>query len=353
MLLDDFHQFKKYDPENMLEKIDTLPEQLEKAWQLGHHQELPDFNKFQRILIAGMGGSAIGADLLVSFIANQCRLPVIVHRDYDLPAWAFGPETLVITSSHSGNTEESISAFESATKNRCSRIVITTGGKLAEMAKRSDVPLWLFPNEGQPRAAVGYSFGLLLSLFARLGYIDNPEEELSSSIKALRQAQTCLKADIPAISNPAKRMAGQLIGRYVAVIGPGFLAPVARRWKGQISEIAKAWAQFEFIPEANHNTLAGSHNPEEVLSKLAVLFLRSPADYPRNRLRIELTKKSFMLQGICTDIIDAGGDTLLANLWTLLHFGDYMAYYLAMAYQEDPTPVAAIESFKLDMKASG
>ncbi len=353
MLLDDFQQFKNFDRENMLEKIDTLPEQLEKAWQSGHTQALPDFANIQRILIAGMGGSAIGADLLVSYISSQCRIPVVVHRDYDLPAWAFEPETLVITSSHSGNTEESISAFERAAKNHCTMMLITTGGKLAEMAQQSHVPFWLFPNEGQPRAAVGYSFGLLLSLFTRLGFIDNPEEELSSTIKIMRQAQTCLKADVPAISNPAKRMAGQLIGRYVAVIGPGFLAPVARRWKGQMSEVAKAWAQFEFIPEANHNTLAGSLNPEEVLSKLAVLFLRSPSDHPRNRLRTELTKKSFMLQGICTDIIDAGGETPLANLWTLLHFGDYMAYYLAMAYKMDPTPVAAIESFKLEMKGNG
>jgi glucose/mannose-6-phosphate isomerase len=352
MLLDDFHQFKNYDPEHMLEKIDRLPEQLETAWQLGHRQVVPDFPEIKRVLIAGMGGSAIGADLLVSYISGQCRIPVIVHRDYDLPAWADGPETLVITSSHSGNTEETISAYDEAVGNRCSLMVVTTGGKLAEMAKQSKMTYWLFPNEGQPRAAVGYSFGLLLSLFTRLGLINDPSNDLSSTITAMRLAQAGLKADVPAISNPAKRMAGQLIGRYVAVFGAGFLAPIARRWKGQLSEVAKTWGQFEFIPEANHNTLAGTLNPEEVLCKLAVLFLRSPSDHPRNRLRIDLTKKSLMLQGIGTDIIDATGETRLANLWTLLHFGDYMAYYLAMAYKVDPTPVAAIEAFKKDMKNS-
>ncbi len=352
MILDDFTQFKNYDPENMLEKIDALPDQLEEAWELGNRHALPAFPGIQRVLIAGMGGSAIGGDLLVSYISNQCQLPVVVHRDYDLPAWACDPETLVIASSHSGNTEECLSAFDKAIENRCLILAITTGGKLAEKALQLHIPLWLFSHIGQPRTAVGYSFGLLLSLFTRLGLIADPGNELSSALSAMRQAQKSLKADVPVISNPAKRMAGQLIGRYVTVIGSGILTTIARRWKGQIGELAKAWGQFEFIPEADHNTLSGSLNPEEVLSKLAVLFLRSPSDDPRNRLRTELTKKSFMLQGISTDIIDASGETPLANLWTLLHFGDYMAYYLAMAYQVDPTPVAAIEAFKLDMKSS-
>lgn len=348
-MLDDFTQFPKYDPENMLGKIDTLPDQLEAAWQLGNNQPPIEFPETHRVLIAGMGGSAIGADLLTGYISNQCHLPVFVHRDYDLPAWANGSDTLVIASSHSGNTEETLSAFDRAIANQCTLMAITTGGKLAEKARQLEVPLWLFPNLGQPRTAVGYSFGLLLSLFSRLGYISNPANELSSAINAMRKAQTSLKADVPAMSNPAKQMAGQIIGQFVTVIGSGILSPVARRWKGQISELSKAWAQFEFIPEANHNTLAGSLNPKEILTKLAVLFLRSPSDDPRNRNRTELTKKSFLCQGIYADIIDASGDTPLANLWTLLHFGDYMAYYLAMAYQVDPTPVAAIEAFKQEM----
>jgi glucose/mannose-6-phosphate isomerase len=127
------------------------------------------------------------------------------------------------------------------------------------------------------------------------------------------------------------------------------LEPVARRWKGQISEVAKAGAAFEFLPEADHNTLAGVWNPEEVLMKVFALFLRAPSYHARNQLRTNLTKKVFMLEGINTDFIDAAGDTSLAHQWTALHFGDYTAYYLAMAYGVDPTPVEAIESFKLDM----
>jgi glucose/mannose-6-phosphate isomerase len=139
------------------------------------------------------------------------------------------------------------------------------------------------------------------------------------------------------------------VGRWVIVLGADFLEPVARRWKGQISEIAKAWSQFEALPEADHNTLAGVNNPANALRLTAVLVLRAQANHPRNRLRANLTKEILMLEGLGTDFVDAQGDSRLAQLWTLLHFGDYMAYYLAMAYGVDPTPVEAIESFKAQM----
>jgi glucose/mannose-6-phosphate isomerase len=131
------------------------------------------------------------------------------------------------------------------------------------------------------------------------------------------------------------------------------LEPVARRWKGQISEVAKAAGAFEALPEADHNTLAGVNNPEEILPRVMMLFLRAASYHPRNRLRTQLTKQGFMLEGIGTDFIEAVGETRLAQQWTALHFGDYTAYYLAMAYGEDPTPVEAIESLKREMKSAG
>jgi glucose/mannose-6-phosphate isomerase len=139
----------------------------------------------------------------------------------------------------------------------------------------------------------------------------------------------------------------------VAVFGSGILAPVARRWKCQINELAKAWAQFEFLPEADHNTLAGLLNPDENLARTMALFLCGPADHPRNRLRSDLTRKVFMLEGLSTDSFDARGDTPLANQWTTLHFGDYTAYYLAMTYGVDPTPVSALETLKQELRAAG
>jgi len=350
MNLDDISAFRKLDPQSMLAEINGLPDQLDRAWELGKCLPLPAWKGISRVLIAGMGGSAIGADLLAAYIAPLCPIPIVVHRDYDLPAWAKGAETLVVASSHSGNTEETLSAFEQAVERGCRILAISMGGKLAAAAGRAGAHLWLFEHRGQPRAAVGFSFGLLLAAFSRLGLIPDPEADLEDAIAAMKSQQAYLEAEISTTENPAKRLAGQLVGRWVAVMGAEILAPVARRWKGQISELAKAWGQFEFLPEANHNTSAGVVHPEEVLSKTSVLFLRAESYHPRNKLRVSLTKEIFMLEGLGTDFFDAKGETPLAQLWTALHFGDYCAYYLAMAYGVDPTPVEAIEGLKARMK---
>jgi glucose/mannose-6-phosphate isomerase len=350
--LDDLDFIRNHDPQKMLAEIDNLPAQLENAWRLGQSLPPPTLMDIHQVIISGMGGSAIGADLLAAYIAPSCPIPVIVHRDYGLPAWANGAQTLVIASSHSGNTEETLDAFNTAVHNHCRLMAIATGGKLAELATQQKIPLWKFEHTGQPRAAVGFSFGLLLAVFARLGLIPDPAEELAGAVAAMKRQQENLRAEVPAAQNPAKRLAGQLVGRWVNVYASGCLAPVARRWKGQINEIAKAGAGFEAIPEADHNALAGLFNPADILSHTTTLFLRAPSDHPRNHLRAELTQKGFMLEGLNTDLYEAPGESSLAHIWTSLHFGDYSAYYLAIAYGADPTPVDVLEDFKAAMKAA-
>lgn len=350
MDLNDFRDFRGLDTQNMLGEIDDLPNQLGAAYRLGMKQDLLDWKDVKQIVIAGMGGSAIGADLLAAYCASLCPLPVSVHRDYGLPLFARGPETLVICSSHSGNTEETLDAFDAARKAGCRVIVVTTGGELAAHAKENSVPVWTFEHKGQPRAAVGFSFGLLLAMFQRLGFIPDQKEIVEGAIAAMKKSQEHLKADVSTVHNPAKRYAGQLMGRWVTIMGSGLLAPVARRWKGQINELAKAGANFEFLPEANHNALAGTNYPEDVLNAHTMtIFLRSLSDHPRNRLRTELTKNALMLEGMNTDLAEARGDTPLAHMWTLILFGDYMAYYLAMCYGVDPTPVQVLVEFKQAM----
>lgn len=351
MNLDDLERFKQLDTLNMLGEIDNLPDQLANAYQLGMKHALPDWKDFKQVVIAGMGGSAIGADLLASYCASLAPLPVSVHRDYSLPLFARGHETLVICSSHSGNTEETLDAFESARKAECRIVVVCTGGELAKRAKDNNIPLWTFDHAGQPRAAVGFSFGLLLAMFQRLGFLPDQSKEMEDAVASMKRSQQHLKADVPAVKNPAKRYAGQLMGRWVTFMGSGLLSVVARRWKGQINEVAKAGANFEFLPEADHNTLAGTMNPQETLNAHTMtLFLRAPSDHPRNRLRSDLTRKAFMLEGMNTDYIDARGDTPLAHMWTSILFGDYMSYYLAMGYGVDPTPIQALVEFKEAMK---
>lgn len=347
MNLDDLDRFKQLDTLNMLGEIDNLPNQLEFAYELGMRHDLPDWKDFRQVVIAGMGGSAIGADLLASYCASLAPIPVSVHRDYGLPFYARGAETLVICSSHSGNTEETLQAFDVAHKAGCRIIAVCTGGELAKRAKENNIPVWTFEHSGQPRAAVGFSFGLLLAMFERLGFIPNQKDAVDDAVTAMKRTQQHLKADVIAAKNPAKRYAGQLMGRWVTIMGSGLLSVVARRWKGQLNEVAKAGANFEFLPEADHNTLAGTQNPEETLNAHTMtVFLCAPSDHPRNHLRSELTRKAFMLEGLNTDFIEARGDTPLAHMWTMILFGDYMAYYLAMGYGVDPTPIKSLVDFK-------
>ncbi len=348
MNLNDLSLFSQLDPQNMLAEIENLPEQLAAAWELGQNLPLPPTSRpIERIVLSGMGGSGIGDDLLAAYAAETCPVPVIVHRDYGLPAFANGPSTLVVASSHAEDAEETLDSFQTARQRGCITLAVCAGGKLAGQASAAGIPLWQFTHHGQPHAAVGYSFGLLLALFSRLRLIPHPAADLSEAIAAMREQQANLRAEIPAALNPAKRYAGQLVGRWVTVFGTGVLAPVARRWKTQINELAKAPANFEFLPEANHNTLAGLANPADLLqSRTLAMFLLAPSDQPRNRLRSEFTRQVFMLEGSNTDFYMAKGASKLAHLCTALHFGDYLAYYLAMAYQTDPAPAEALAHLK-------
>ncbi len=351
MDLDDLERFKQLDKQNMLGEIDGLPDQLAAAFASGLQQPLPDWKNIRHVVISGMGGSAIGADLLAAYAAPTAPIAVTVHRDYGLPAWARGEDVLVVASSHSGNTEETLDSFDAALENKCRLLAVCTGGELRERAKAKQIPCWTFDHKGQPRAAVGFSFGLLLALFSRLGLLPDQTEAIKGAVEAMKKSQENLRAEIPAVNNPAKRYAGQLMGRWVTVMGAGLLAPVARRWKGQMNEVVKAGANFEYLPEADHNTLAGTLNPDEVLNPHTMtLFLRAPSDHPRHRLRSDLTRQTMMMEGMNTDHVDARGDHPLAHMWTLILFGDYMAYYAAMGYGMDPTPVDALENFKQTLK---
>lgn len=346
MLFDSPDIYPTLDPSNFQGEIAALPDHLESAWQQGPSHALPDSTGIDRVIVAGMGGSAIGADLIRAWMAPMAPVPVITHRDYGLPAWAQGPGTLVVLSSHSGNTEEALSAYDAAAAQGCRRVAVCTGGELASRALGDGVPLWRFEHAGQPRAGVGYSAGLLLSLFTRMGFVKDPSAGVASAVAAMREQAPALAPETPAAQNPAKRYAGQFMGRSVVFFGAEFLAPVARRWKTQVNELAKAWAASEELPEADHNALAGLELPEEQAGRTFSLFLVSPLLGERNAKRMALTRQAYMLQGVSTDFYLAQGEGRLAHQWTALQFGDYVAYYLAIAYEVDPTPVEALVSFK-------
>ncbi len=334
------------DPENMLAYIDALPDDLEKAWSLGQAYELPEFPKISKICIAGMGGSAIGGDMLASYLAKGSKVPIVSWRNYSLPDWARGEDTLVICSSHSGNTEETLSAFDQALKSGCSILAFSTGGELQKRARQAGKSCWIFEHYGQPRTAIPFAFGILLAFLYRSGLADFDLTELDEAVSAMSTQRELLTAASPLHQNPARRLAGQLLGRNVIILGAGENEVIARRWKGQIAELAKAWAAFEAIPEMNHNALAGLEAPESLFEKTSAIFLRAKMDHPRNQIRIEHSMQQFLIAGMAVDSVHAVGSSRMAQMWSLLQFGDYVAYYLALDYGVDPTPIEALNALK-------
>ncbi|MBN2043840.1 MAG: bifunctional phosphoglucose/phosphomannose isomerase [Anaerolineales bacterium] len=345
MHLDDLNLIKELDSENMLQHINNLPDQLAGAWEIGLKLPLPDFKEFHHVVIAGMGGSAIGGDLVKAYAQQFSHIPITVLRDYDLPNWS---KTLVICSSHSGNTEETLSVFDQAVEAGLPTLPICTGGKLAEKAGETGSALWIFEDDFQPRAAVGFSFGLLLAALTRLGMfpLEETSEQIKNTAAAMKTQMTNLQPEVPAPTNPAKRLAGQFVNRWITIFGAGFLAPVARRWKTQINEIAKAQASFEVIPEANHNTLQGAYFPEVNVNHSLNFFITSKHNHRRNQIREEYTRKTFMLEAFATDFYRTHGKSVMEDMWTALHMGDYISYYLAIIYRVDPTPVPMLADLK-------
>ncbi len=352
--LNDAQAIRERDPQGMLRHIAGLPDQCEAAWRDAHGVELPGtFREVGQVVIAGMGGSAIGAALLQSLAAPQSRVPIHVLRDYDLPAFAGGPSTLVIASSHSGNTEETVSVFQQAHARQCQLMAAASGGKIAELAKQYGAPFLRVSYASQPRAALGYSFVPLLAFASRLGWIEDQADGLKEATAVMRGWNAELAPEVPVVKNLAKRMAGQVMGRFVIVYGAGLFAEVARRWKGQVNENAKHFAAFEALPEADHNALLGSSYPDDMPQRLKVIFLTGMRDHPRNAARAEITREILMTQGCDTDLLSARGESPLAQMLSLIQLGDWISGYLGVLNGVDPSDTELLLDFKDRMAQIG
>ncbi|HHH40391.1 MAG TPA: bifunctional phosphoglucose/phosphomannose isomerase [Chloroflexi bacterium] len=348
--LDDTQKFAEIDPQGMTQHVVNFPQQVEDAWALAQGLDLPAaYRQVRQIVIAGMGGSAIGGDLLRALVADACPLPIHVHRGYGLPAFAQGEETLVIVSSYSGNTEETLSAFEAALSRGTRLVALTTGGRLRERCRQEGVPLFTFDYAAQPRAALGYSFIPLVAVLSQLGFIEDPGEAVAEAVGVMRAWQEEIGPEVPLARNPAKRLAGQLMERVPVVYGAELLAPVARRWKGQFNENAKGWAFYEELPELNHNAVVGYERSEVVQPWVVVLLLRSAYDSPRVQRRWEVTRELLLRYGVNHDVVWARGESRLAQMLSIIHFGDFVSLYLALASGVDPTPVEPIVHLKAEL----
>jgi glucose/mannose-6-phosphate isomerase len=344
--LDDARLITATDPDGMLARIKELPAQFKQAWQVVGGFKLPtDYRNVNKVVVLGMGGSAIGGDLVRTLVQNECKIPIIIHRDYGLPAFV-DENTLLIASSYSGNTEETLSGFELALKTPAKKIAMTTGGKLLQLAEKAGVPVLKIEYRAQPRAALGFSFIPTLGIMQKLGFITDISADVAEAITVLESLSARLDENSPARSNPAKQIAQRLYGNLPAVWGAGIAAEIARRWKGQINENAKSWAVYEVFPELNHNAAVGFPHPRDLTSRIRVILLRAASYNARIRLRYEVTSGLLKQAGVPFEFVDAEGSSPLAQMASLITLGDYVSYYMAILYQVDPTPVKAINYLK-------
>lgn len=347
MNLDDKSIFDEFDPENMLDRVSELPQQCQMAWQQAQDLDLPaDYGDVQHIVAVGMGGSAIGGALLQGLVADACDIPITVVRDYTLPAFVDGPDTLVIGCSYSGNTEETRTAFGQALERGARTMVITTDGKLGALAEEEDIPLVRFDYQSQPRAALGYSFVLLLGVAWHLGLIRDYTADIEEAARVMEDWQAEIGPDVPTAENAAKQLAQQIEGQIPVIYGAGFLAAVANRWKTQFNENAKHWAFFEVLPELNHNAVVGFGIPSVARDNTIALMLRSSLDHPRVQKRWDVTGELLAREGVDAEEIHGRGESALSQTLSLIHFGDYVSFYLAMLNEVDPTPVETIAFLK-------
>ena len=347
MNLNDPQAIRRLDADHMLERIRELPDQCTAAWEQSEELALPpDYGSVGDVTIVGMGGSAIGGALLRGLVADESDVPINVVRDYALPASVQGPNSLVIASSYSGNTEETLSCFEQAQARNARTLAITTGGKLADLAREAGDPVVQFEYDSQPRAAIGFSLTLLLGVTHQLGLVRDYTEDVAESAQVMEGWQQEIDIDIPQAQNPAKKLAERIHGSLPIVYGAGFLSAVANRWKTQFNENAKHWAFFEVLPELNHNAVVGLGIPDVIRDTSVVLMLRSDQEPKRIRERWDVTRELLSRERVTVEEIHGRGEYPLTQMLSLIHFGDFVSFYVAMLNEVDPTPVDTIAFLK-------
>lgn len=343
--LDDKAIYEKLDPEGMGQRIRELPEVILDAWQAASQFELPRYQSIDKILILGMGGSAIGGDLVRRLLLEESKAQIQIHRDYTLPSWV-DEKTLVIASSYSGNTEETLSAVEQALDTAAKILIITTGGKLLEISKVHNLPAFVFNYKAQPRAAIAWSVFPLLNFIIRLNLAEDKDAEVSEAAMVCEQFAKKIEPSKPVSHNLAKEMAYRLHGHLPVIYGAGIVTEVAYRWQTQFNENSKQWAFAQALPELNHNAVAGYQLPAEILPSVSVILLRSNHLSQRIIRRYSITSELLVRAGVGVVSADGRGISPLAQMMSLVLLGDYVSYYLALLNNTDPSPVDNISFLK-------
>lgn len=348
-ILDEEEVYTRYDRAGMLHHLNGMPELCQDAWQMSKKLKPPwDGAGINKVIICGMGGSAIGGEMASRLLMDEIKIPILVHRDRELPAFV-DASTLVITSSYSGMTEETLSCFNRTLETGAKILVITHGGRLGSLARANNIPVFTINYDSPPRAALPFSLLAILFSLQKLGFISDKTRDVVETVSVLKDLVQRFNQGILTEENRAKQLAVSIHGHLTVIYGAGILSPVARRWKTQFNENSKAWAFYETFPELNHNAVAGYGFPRELVRRLMVVLLRS------SQLESRIKRQYQALNGLLDEAkverrtIETCGQSPLSRMMSLVLLGDYVSVYLALLYRVDPSPVKALEYLKEEL----
>ncbi|MBI3033840.1 bifunctional phosphoglucose/phosphomannose isomerase [Candidatus Woesearchaeota archaeon] len=324
------------DSGNMIGVLDNFPKQIEEAAGLAGKIKIT--GEVTQIIVAGMGGSGHPGDMLKAYAQSiGLKTPVLVVRDYSLPEFV-GSKTLVFAISYSGNTEETISTLKNAVRKGCKIIVITSGGKLRQIADEKSLPLILVPAGIQPRLSLAYMFMPMLTVLANSGYIRDVEGEIRKTADFLRRSS---------VREQSRELASKLTGKIPLIYASTQLGIAAYIWKILINECSKAHAFSNVFPEMNHNEINAFRNMQ---AKYYAVILQDELDHERVRERMAISKDIISKAGVESTQIVLKGRSFITKLFTAILTGMYVSYYLALNYSTDPTPVPVVEELKARLR---
>jgi glucose/mannose-6-phosphate isomerase len=336
------NEIKNIDSHNMLELLRGFPAQCREGYNFS--VPLPANKNFKNIIFCGMGGSAIGGDILKIFVDNHSSMPFSVIRDYKLPPFA-GENTLLITTSYSGNTEETLSIYKEGIKRNCILWSISSNGQLEKLSKQNNTPYLKIPGGLPPRCALGYLFFPCYKMMNQLQIVPDIGEEIFTAIKKYVEDFSPHSEN-----NKALNIAKKFYDKVPVIYSDNTLYPTILRWKTQIAENSKAFSFTNVFPEMNHNEIMSWHLPEWFVRNTIPVFVSSGEEFPRVKRREQITAE--IIKNVQPDIlrIKAKGTTLFEKILYLVILGDWVSYYLALYNKYDPTEIKEITSLKNELK---
>ncbi|MEA2553363.1 MAG: glucose/mannose-6-phosphate isomerase [Fimbriimonadaceae bacterium] len=338
----------RLDPKGMYSLTEAFPDQCRKALEIARGVAMPDLEARPNVVtLSGLGGSAAGGDLVRAIFEANGSAPFLVNRDYTLPNFV-GLGDLVFCASYSGNTEETLSAYQSAKKSAARIICVTSGGKLAEMAHADGNTVIEIPGGQPPRTALGYMFIPVLSACERLNLV--PQQDYESAFSVLEECVKRWSVSVPLKENQPKQLADAMHGRVGVLYGLGsYQATVANRWKGQINENAKNMASANAFPELNHNEILGwVKATEQGVSQWIALFLEDGTESEKMKARARVTEQ-LISKAAKVFRVKAEGQSLLQRMLSLTFFGDFLSLYLAALNGVDPENIDSINVLKSEL----